>query len=134
MRRATLIAAAAAVALAGCGGGGGGSDKDQIATTINTYYSAFANQDAATACAQLSRQTRDRFQKATHADCAKTLADAAQRPDVKKYLTQIGKAKIKSVNVQGDSATATVQLIGQTTSVPLKKEGGAWKIQTALGG
>lgn len=137
MRRLALHTTllAAALAVAGCGSGESKSQDAQVRATVTTYYQAFVSGDGAKACAELSSDTRAGFTKATHGrDCATSITQAAQRPAVKKYLAGIAKAKIQSVHASGNTATAVVQALGTTTTVPLVKEKGAWRIESALGG
>ena len=134
MKRAGTIAMAAAVALAIGGCGGGQSDKEKIETTVRDYFTAFADSDFAKACDQLASSTREDLVKAARAkDCPAALARGAQRAEVKRFKSALRNAKVTSVAVNGKAATAKVQAIGQTTSLPLVKEGDAWKVQGQAG-
>ena len=136
-RQAAGLLVAGALAVAGCGGGGGQSSRDesQIRSTLQSYYQAFANGDAAKACSELASQTRTQFEQASGGtSCPKALARATQRPEVKKVLDRLKSAKVGQVQVSGDVATASVQALGRTTTVPLVKENGAWRIRSPLGG
>ena len=129
-----VMAATAALALASCGGGGQ-SDKEQVESTVRDYYTAFADGDGDKACDQLAEQTQQQFVKAAGAkSCADALQKAAQRPDVRRFTDRLRSAKVLSVEVKGDNATAKVQAIGTTTSVPLVKQGDSWKIEGQIGG
>lgn len=123
----------AAALLAGCGSSGP-SDQDKIEMTIKTYYSAFSNGDGKTACEQLAKATREDFIKASGGKpCPQALDLAARQPKVNRFVSKLGNPKVSAVKISGDKATARVSAIGATTTVPLTKEGDAWKIQGALG-
>jgi hypothetical protein len=135
MLRARQIAPllGAVALIAGCGSSGP-SDKDKIKTTIKTYYGAFAKGDGETACDQLAKSTQEDFSKASGGKpCPKALELAAQQPKVSPFVKALGNPTVTAVKVNGSSATARVRAIGATTTVPLVKEGNAWKIQGALG-
>lgn len=132
-RAPTAALIAAALLVAGCGGSGPG-DKEKIETTVRDYFTAFSDSDPAKACDQLVPEARDALAKAARVkDCPAALARALQRPDVKRYGPALRNVKVLSVEISGDTATAKVRAIGSTTSVPLRKEGGAWKIEGKVG-
>jgi ketosteroid isomerase-like protein len=132
---------AAVLVLAGCGGGGRPSDREDISTTITTYYKAFGSGDSATACNQLtSDATRVLEASGGGKDCTKLLDEALKRPEYAKIAPKLGEAKVVRVKVTGDTATAVAEVPGVgkkgvtvSTAVPLKKEGGAWKIASTKG-
>jgi hypothetical protein len=128
VRRATIASLAAAVALAGCGGGP--SDKEKIETTVRDYFTAFADQDYAKACDKLSKQTREDLVKAARVkDCTAALVRGAERAQVKRFRVQLKDVRVLSVDIKDKTATAKVRAIGATTTLPLVKEGDAWKVQ-----
>ena len=126
-----------AVALAGCGGSSGPSDKQQIETTLTTYYKAFSRGDSAGACQELSAATRATLERAGRGKgCSQILDAALKRPDYAAVATKLAGAQVTQVTVGGDKATAVVVVPGVKVSgghgarrsVPLIKEHGAWKI------
>jgi hypothetical protein len=126
------VCAAAILALAGCGKK---SDAAQVESTIRTYYTAFANGDSAKACDQLSDATRASLEKrAGGRKCADLLSAASQRPNVQKVEPGLKNPKITNVKVTGNTATATATVRGTSTTVPLKKENGHWRIAILSGG
>jgi hypothetical protein len=132
MRRTPPAAALAAVALAlaGCGDRGSPSDESAIKTTVRDYFRAFADHDGAKACSELSGETQTKIAEAAKADnCAAGLDTAAKRPEIARYLDDFRHVEILEVNVAGTDASAKVKAIGETTTIPLTKEGGSWKIQ-----
>jgi hypothetical protein len=132
MRRlGTLAVAVAALAVAGCGGP---SDKEKVETTVRDYFTAFADSDFDKACDKLAAPTRDDLVKAAHAkDCPAALARGAARADVKRFKTKLRDARVLSVDIKDKTATAKVRALGTTTSLPLAKEGDAWKVQATVG-
>jgi putative NIF3 family GTP cyclohydrolase 1 type 2 len=139
MRRTPLTAAlvaAAALLLPACGGGEGGpsDDEKKVETVVRDYFKAFAAGDGTKACEQLGAETRVQLEKEANVkDCATAIEQATKRPEVKRYTKQLADVKIVEVNVSGGNATAKVQAIGQTTTVPLQREGDAWRITGATG-
>ncbi|MEA2457173.1 MAG: hypothetical protein QOC95_145 [Thermoleophilaceae bacterium] len=139
-----LAAIAAALLAGGCGGGGGGgqSDKQKIETTVTTYYKAFGTSDSATACNQLAEQTTKELERAAGGrKCPVVLDQAAKKPEYAKVAAKLDGVKVVSVKITGTTATATTQVPGLTaaggtgvsTTVPLKKEAGGWKIASTIG-
>lgn len=137
MRRAGLLVLALVLGLvAGCGGSDKPSDEDQIQTTLVTYYKAFGDGDAATACNLLADKTREALEEAAGGqDCEKVLERALKKPDYARIAPKLAGVKISAVNVAAGKATAkaTVPGVGSSTTVPLEKESGTWKIAAAIG-
>ena len=134
--RAALAIAALLVLVPGCGGADKPSDKDQIENSLETYYKAFGKGDSASACNELAADTRDELEKAGGGkDCTEILDQALKRPDYAKVAPKLGAVQVSAVTIAGDKATAraTVPGVGKPTVVPLKKEGGTWKIASPVG-
>lgn len=135
MKRVLSIAAVLAL-LAGCGGSDGPSDEEQIETVLVTYYKAFGTGDAETACNQLVDETREELEKAAAGrDCPEVLESALKRPEYARIAPKLGDVKVSKITVAAGKATAqtTVPGVGSTTTVPLEKEHGTWKIAAPLG-
>jgi hypothetical protein len=131
MRRTlpAALAAAAALALAGCGGSDSPSDEAAIKSVVRTYFTAFADGDGSKACDQLSIDTRGQIADAAKPKtCAAALTDASRRPEMKQYLDGFRKVEVEEVTVAGNDASAKVKAIGQTTTLPLIKVSGDWRI------
>jgi len=128
--------AAALVVLAGCGGGA--PNAEQIKKVIGTYYQAFADGDSATACDQLAKDTVKNLEKqAKGRSCTDVLNEALHQPDYAAVAQKLKNAKVSKITVLDDKATAQIDVAGVgrsgvRTAVALKKEGGSWKIATAL--
>jgi hypothetical protein len=121
------------VMLAGCGGGES-SERDKIDSTLHDYFTAFARGDSAKACGLLAVRAQEAAARAARTTtCAAAFDRALKSPGVVRYRSRLGEAKVVEVKLNGNIATAKVQAIGQTTSVPLQKEGDAWKIESAAG-
>ena len=139
---APLLAAAVLFA-GGCGGGGDGkSDKQKVTDAVTAYYKAFGSGDAESACSYLAEETAKELEKAAGGqDCPKVLEQALKRPDYARIAKQLGQVKVTSVRVTGKTATATTEVPGVggsggdpvSTTVPLRKEAGEWKIASAVG-
>jgi hypothetical protein len=135
--RATAAALAALVLalVPGCGKDKP-SDKDQIETSLETYYKAFAKGDSAAACDELASGTREELEKAAGGKkCTDILSQALKRPDYAKVAPKLTAVQVSAVTIAGDKATAkaTVPGVGKPKVVPLKKEAGGWKIASAVG-
>ena len=137
MRRvACLLSAVALALLAGCGGGA--TNQDQIRKVLSTYYQAFADGDGATACDQLTKDTVKNLEKqAKGRSCPDVLNQALQQPDYATIAQKLKNAKVSKITVLDDKATAQVDVPGlggrgARAPVALMKEGGSWKIATAL--
>ena len=138
MIRAGSLAAAVVLlsTIPGCGGSDKPSDKDQIEAALTSYYKAFGKGDSASACKELAAGTLEELEKAGGGkDCAEILDQALKRPDYAKVAPKLATVQISSVTIAGDKATAkaTVPGVGKPTVVPLKKEGGSWKIASPVG-
>jgi hypothetical protein len=121
---------------AGCGGSDKPSDEEQIRTVLSTYYKAFGTGDSGGACTELARDTKEELEKAAGGkDCTEVLDAALKRPDYAKVAPKLAAVKISAVTIAGDKATAkaTVPGVGKPTTIPLKKESGAWKIASPVG-
>jgi ketosteroid isomerase-like protein len=143
MRPAITILAVLAIALAAAGCGGGKPDKEQIESTITSYYRAFGSGDGAGACKQLTKGAIELLEKSAGGrKCADVLDEALKRPDYARIAPKLKNARVAEVKVSGDNATARAEVPGAgrngapaKATVPLKKEGGSWKIvSTASGG
>jgi ketosteroid isomerase-like protein len=136
VRRARFILSLAAVtlAIAGCGGGSQSKpESTQIRAAVTSYFRAFAAGDGKTVCSHLAKDSLAQLAKASHGrSCPDEIVFATQQPGVKRHLAGLGKATVSTIKVNGNTATAQVHAVGRSTTVPLKKEDGAWKIYGAL--
>jgi hypothetical protein len=121
--------------LAGCGS----SDKDSVKGTVQSYIDGLGAKDGKKVCDQLATSVQAQVQqRSTSKDCAgavnKFLASATGRQVAASFNT----AKITQVNTKGNVASASLTLTvpgGSTTSttIPLEKQGGHWRITQAAG-
>jgi hypothetical protein len=125
------------VALVGCGSAGAPTDRQQIETTVLSYYKAFGEGDSAGACNELSSVARTALEKAARGKhCAEILDAALKRPDYAQIAPKLQGARVTLVRVANDKAIARVLVpgvktngaLGVRTNVTLVKESGAWKI------
>jgi hypothetical protein len=135
MRRAAGLVMVAAVLVAGCGGRSKPTDKEQITTTLETYYKAFSRRDTGGACQELAKDTKAELEKAAGGkDCTEVLDAALKRPDYARIASKLDGARVEQVNIVLNQATARVLVpeLKVSTPVALKHEDGAWKIASAI--
>jgi hypothetical protein len=136
VKRALAAAAAAAVLVVGCGGSDKPNDSEQIQTVLKTYYKAFGTGDSGGACNELARGTKEELEKAAGGkDCTEVLDQALKRPDYAKVAPKLAAVQVSEIHIATDKATAKTAVpgVGKPTVVPLKKEGGSWKIASPVG-
>lgn len=123
------VGAGMAAALGGGGAGGGNtSPAGQIGATVETYLTAVADGDGATACAQLTPGAQSEVVEKAPSG-AKTCADAIgseSRSISPSYRSVLLAAIVSNVQVNGGLATATVQ--GAPATLSFTKVGGRWLI------
>lgn len=122
------LLALASVALAACGGGGSNPEAE-----ITEAIEAAATSDDPANCTELQtlRFTEQNTSKSGQA-AIKTCEESAKEEE------QAKEAKVSSVSVNGEKATAEVKFIGgslgsQTLAVALVEEGGDWKLDQIEG-
>jgi len=115
--------------LAACGGS---SDEDQVRGTVDDLYGAFADKDPGQICDQLARDQREAVAKGggAHgpATCEEVMGVALNCVGRGKGLEDADSATVTKVELDGDEATATVELQGRSSRLGLRKEGGEWKV------
>lgn len=128
--RGTGLAAALALALAlaGCGGGG----HDDVKLVLREYINAFADGKGAKVCSLMTAETRREVVArvgilAGTNDCGKAMEAIRLQagPDV---LHTYRASKISNVNVEGDTAHATLTSPSGSTPATLHRVGGDWKV------
>jgi hypothetical protein len=136
---AALAVAAVAVALSGCGGGGGSgsSNSDDVRAVTQNFVKAFGAGDGKTACTLLTPAGQAAFVKQVGGplgvrDCAKAVEAAHGEAGAELNLDFSG-AKVQSVTVNGDSASAVVSAGKRSLPAKLSKAGGSWKLTAVPG-
>lgn len=137
VRSASLTSLALAVLVAGCGGGSKGSDREQVRSSVTDYAHAFGDGDGKKACSQLTAAAQASFVTRVSAltgtrDCAQAI-DKLHAVAGAAITGPFQDAKVTAVKITGDSATATLSAGGGSTTVPLSKQGGEWKITRVPG-
>jgi hypothetical protein len=129
---AALAVVAVAVALSGCGGGGGSgsSSSDDVKAVTQNFVKAFGAGDGKTACTLLTPEGQAAFVKQVGGplgvrDCAKAVEAAHGEAGAELNLDFSG-ASVKSVTVNGDSASAVVSAGKRSLPAKLSKAGGSW--------
>lgn len=129
-------AVVAAVLVAGCGQ----SDKDKVKSTVQTYVDGLASKDGKKVCDQLAGSVQTQVKaRASTKDCATAIDRFEASTTGRAVAPSFKTAKISDVKVKGGNATVTLALTipgGQTTStsIPLEKESGNWKITSPAAG
>jgi hypothetical protein len=114
MRRLIYLATFAVLALGACGGdGGGGSDREDIESIIKLI----ANSDE-DACDKLTDELLRREFQGSKDTCVKQAKDSDEKIDY----------DIRSVDVNGDRATATVTSQNRSQALQFVKSGDDWKL------
>jgi hypothetical protein len=135
--QATALVGAAFI-VAACGGGSssggnasGATAKQQIRSTLSTYYTAFAQGNGARACDQLSTPTRSALEQAAHGkSCAAAVSQVAHEPAFAALRKRISQAHISAVTASAGGGKATVTLGKTSVPVSLVLESGTWKISS----
>ena len=135
----TLVLALGATACGGSDddGGGGGSDEQQARATVERLYAAIADGDAKRVCAQLNENAQKQLAAGglgtATASCADSFQNFLDKAEKAGGLDLTLKAKVKSVEVTGDSAVAKVSFGGggRNGEIPLEKVDGEWKLEAA---
>ena len=112
------------------------TDTEQIRTALETYYKAFGKGDSGGAATSSPKGTKEELEKAAGGkDCTEVLDQALKRPDYAKVAPKLVNVQVTEIMIAGDKATAKAAVpgVGRPTLVPVKKEGGAWKIASPIG-
>jgi hypothetical protein len=133
----TLLTAAAVLAVAapGCGQ----SEKDKVKSTVQSYVDGLASSDGKKVCDQLTTTAQDQIKaRAQTKDCASAIERFEKSKSGRAVAPSFKNAKVSQVNQKGSSATAQVEIevAAQRTSttVPLEKQDGDWRITGATAG
>lgn len=138
-RASALIAAGAAVALlAGCGdGSSSAAGRDDVRAVTENFVKAFGAGDGKTACTLLTPAGQAAFVKKVGGplgvkDCARAVAAAHGEAAAQLNLDFSG-ASVKSVNVNGSTASAVVASGGRSLNARLSSAGGSWRLVSVPG-
>jgi hypothetical protein len=142
--RAAAFATAATLAFGAtaCGGsdddsGGGGSDEQQARATVERLYAAIADGDAKRVCDQLNEKAQRQLEQGglggKSGSCVDSFQQFLDEAEKAGGLNLTLKAKVKSVEVTGDTAVAKVSFGGggRNGEIPLEKVDGEWKLEAA---
>jgi hypothetical protein len=127
--RALPVVAALAL-LVGCGGQ---SDKDKVKSTVQSYVDGLASRDGKKVCDQLAASVQTQVkQRAKAKDCQTAINTFESSATGRAVAPAFKTAKIKEVNAKGNTAAATVTVkvngSDSSTTIPLEKVKGDWKI------
>lgn len=122
---ATVLAACALSALAaGCGGG---SDQDDIQRLVDDFSSGLLDSDGDQVCKLLTADARKEFPRAESQDECVKLVDGIAKPDAE-ASKRFEDPKVSDLEVDGDTATATVKTSGGEGVTQFRKADGHWLI------
>src|SRR4051794_7355452 len=127
---AVLIVIAAIAGWGPFGGGGSGSREDQVREAVVSLIHARNANDFATVCDGLAEQQVSGIKRSSGLTCPEALHSVPGATTIKT------KIEVQDVRISGDRATvdATVHHnggTGQSQSILLIKEDGAWKVASA---
>jgi hypothetical protein len=128
-RSLCALLACLAVLAAGCGQ----SDKDKVKSTVQSYIDGLAKKDGKKVCDQLIASVQTQVKQRSQAkDCATAIDKFEASSNGKSVAPAFKTAKVTAVAVKGSDATASISLkvgTGTTsTTIPLQKVSGSWKI------
>ena len=123
MRRSLVaLAGLAVVTASACGGG---SEEDKARDVVKDYVQAIAGGDENKVCDTLTRESKERFDRAkTSCEDAYKNFGRSLRPEHKEKLNELD----PKVTVKGDRATTRVPEPPLEGELRLAKENGDWKI------
>ena len=143
LRPLATFATALALGLgaAACGGsdddGGGASDEQQARATVERLYAAIADGDAERVCAQLNEKAQRQLEQGglggRSGSCVDSFQQFLDEAEKAGGLDLTLKAKVRSVEVTGDTGVAKVSFGGggRIGEIPLEKVDGEWKLEAA---
>jgi hypothetical protein len=128
-RSLPLAALLAALAVAGCGSKS--SDEKAVKQTVKDVYAALAEKDAKKVCQSISKKGKD--------EITGSAAKAGRKQSCEQLfslglafagdsLKQAKNVKVTDVNLDGDTAKATISLQNRKSDIGLVKENGDWKL------
>lgn len=122
-RRVALLALSLCLlpGLAACGGG----EDGEVKGAVNQLYAGFAERDADKACASMTK-ARQRAVAGKAASCRQAMGIAMGL--VGDSLKDAKHAKVTKVDINGDTARATVEFKGKSSDLGLAMENGDWKV------
>jgi hypothetical protein len=122
-RRIALLAVSLCLlpGLAACGGG----EEGKVKGAVNQLYAGFAERDADKACSSMTA-SRQRAIAGKTAGCRQAMGIAMGL--VGSSLKTAKEAKVTKVEINGNTARATVEFKGKSSDLGLAKEGGDWKV------
>jgi hypothetical protein len=125
--------------LVGCGGSGGSSSSsnDDVRAVTENFVKAFGSGDGKTACTLLTPAGQAAFVKKVGGplgvkDCVAAVAAAHGEAAAELNLDFSG-ASVKSVKVNGSTASAVVSAGSRSLNARLSSAGGSWRLVSVPG-
>lgn len=130
MRRLPAATVMLALAIAGCGST---SSSDEAKSTVESYYRNLAASNGTQVCDEIAPALKQKIEKGGAHTCAEQ-ASATGKLLTPASIEKLKKAKVESVTVSGEHATATVGSgSGSPATVKLVKTSSGWKIESVSG-
>lgn len=110
------------------------TEEDRAAVAIERFYRAISASDDKRMCRQLSRDVQaelvgDRTGISPFSACRQSFSTLLSRASKSGELNRITRAKIRAIELDGNTAVATVTLgPDNSIEIPLVNEGGSWKL------
>lgn len=128
-RSLCAVLACLTVVATGCGQ----SDKDKVKSTVQSYIDGLAKKDGKKVCDALVPSVQVQVkQRSTAKDCPTAIDKFEASSNGKSVAPAFKTAKVTAVAVKGSDATASISLkVGTSTTsttIPLQKVSGSWKI------
>lgn len=117
-------------------GGGGADEEPRIRRAYVDLQGRFEARDPNGVCARISEAAKEQVGSLGHAQPTTCVRDIRQ---MFKWVTQgaardVARPKLMRVAVDGDAATITARLVGETTGrIPFVEEDGDWKLDSLFG-
>ncbi|MEA2427977.1 MAG: hypothetical protein QOF37_1605 [Thermoleophilaceae bacterium] len=132
-----LALAATALLVAGCGGANKASDQKQVSGAVTEFAHAFGKGDGKKACAKLTPAARITFVSRIESivgtrDCAEAIGKLPALAGAN-VTGPFQTAKVDSVKVSGDTATARIIAAGHSAPVSLQRSNGEWLLTRVPG-
>jgi hypothetical protein len=122
----------------GCGGGvSRKEERTRVSTAVSDFAHAFGNGNGKKACAKLTPAARTTFVSRIQSivgtrDCADAIGKLPAVAGAN-ITGPFQTAKVDSVTVNGDTATARIIAAGHTAPVALQRRGGEWLLTRVPG-
>ncbi len=102
----------------------------EIEHVVTDFYTGLENQDTGVLCASITPDARKKVIAIGSIQDAKTCGSAYRKIFDQLSFSYTETPKVVRVTISGSKARATTMFGSHTTKAPLKKVGGAWKVDS----